>query len=323
MKKIFIMLMFCFLLTGCNSKKDSDYKEKLIDYNTNLKMYELEAKMKIIQDDKNTIFDICVSYLQPNYYKVEIKNEDNNHVQVIVKNDDGVYVLTPSLNKQFKFNSDWPLNSTHIYLFQSVVKDIANDNNSSIVVNKDTYTITSKVNFKTHSNFKTQKATFSKKNNTPISNIVYDTNNNPVIEITFVSFSNKAKLTKNDFLVEVINKTIQLEMGEGILEGDLKKCVPTIILNGYNLQNSIINSDYTLYTYYKDDDLYAITTVVTDVANVMVESREYDDVILLNNTLGFVSENSLSFYQDNLFVTLYQENFNLDEMMMIANSYNK
>ena len=38
--------------------------------------------------------------------------------QIVVKNTSGVYVLTPSLNKEFRFDSDWPLNSSHAYILE-------------------------------------------------------------------------------------------------------------------------------------------------------------------------------------------------------------
>ena len=47
-------------------------------------------------------------------------------VALIIKNDDGVYVLTPQINKSYKFQSKWPENSSQIYLIESIIK--ANNN---------------------------------------------------------------------------------------------------------------------------------------------------------------------------------------------------
>ena len=33
-----------------------------------------------------------------------------NQEQIIIRNADGVYVLTPALNQVYKFKGDWPLN---------------------------------------------------------------------------------------------------------------------------------------------------------------------------------------------------------------------
>ena len=56
------------------------------------------------------------AYLKKDKFRVGLTNKTNNHEQIILKNDDGVYVITPSLNKSFKFQSDWPYNNSQIYL---------------------------------------------------------------------------------------------------------------------------------------------------------------------------------------------------------------
>ena len=195
MKKILIGILFILCLVGCDKNENHDYKQELIEYNTNLKCYVLEAEMEIKKPEGEICFVIEAAYLSPNYYKVIMKNKANNNTQVMVKNDEGVFVITPSLNKEFKFNSDWPLNSSHAYLLQSIVKDITNDNNTTITVDEDTYMLYSKVENKSNANLKEQKTTFDKKNHHPIQNIVYDNANNPLVTVKFTKFDDKASLT--------------------------------------------------------------------------------------------------------------------------------
>ena len=38
-----------------------------------------------------------------------------------------VIVLTPSLNKSFKFQSDWPYNSSQSYILQPLLEDMENE----------------------------------------------------------------------------------------------------------------------------------------------------------------------------------------------------
>ena len=142
MKKILLVLVFGLLLftcVACDKKDDKDYKKELIEYSSNLTKYSLEAQMKVVKAEGNVEFLVNVDYLEPNFYKVRLQNKANNNVQVILKNPDGVFVITPALNKQFQFNSDWPLNSSHAYLFQSIVKDITNDPEASFTIDEDSY----------------------------------------------------------------------------------------------------------------------------------------------------------------------------------------
>lgn len=38
-------------------------------------------------------YDVKASYQKEDYYKIELVNKLNNHEQVILRNDDGVYVV--------------------------------------------------------------------------------------------------------------------------------------------------------------------------------------------------------------------------------------
>ena len=321
MKRILICVLFLFCLTACDKKDSKNYKEEFIEYSSSLTKYHLEAQMKVVKNEGNVVFDVSVSYLEPNYYKVRVQNKLNNNIQVILKNNDGVFVITPALNKQFQFNSDWPLNSSHAYLIQSIIKDIKNDPNSSFVTNESTYTITSAVNTKTNANLKSQKTTFDKKTNRPISNILYDENKTPVVTVDFKSFNANPNLKVADFNAELVNNTIKLEMSEGTLKGNLEECVPTFIPDGYKLNKSIINEEFTLYTYTKDTSVYTISSVVTDVSEALAPSREFKEIVILDCGVGFLNDNSLSFFQDDLLVTIYNHDFILEEAIMIANSF--
>lgn len=321
MKKILICVLFLFCLTSCDKEDSKDYKKELTEFSSELTKYSLEAQMKVVKTEGNIIFDVAVDYLEPNFYKVRLQNKSNNNVQVIVKNNDGVFVITPALNKQFQFNSDWPLNSSHAYLFQSIVKDITNDSDASFTTDEDSYTITSKVDTKTNAKLKTQKTTFDKKTNAPISNIIYDSTQAPVITVDFKTFKTDRNLKPNDFNAEVINNTVKLEMAEGVLNGKLSECVPTFMPDGYKLNKSIIREDYTLYTYANGTNFYTISSIITEASDALTVSREFGDAIILDFGIGFLNEKSLSFFQENLFVSIYNENFILDEAVQIANSF--
>ena len=92
--------------------------------------------------------------------KITLTNTSNNHEQIILRNDDGVYVLTPSLNKSFKFQSDFPYNNSQIYLLQSIINDISNDDERTFEKNDKSYIFTSSVNYPNNRNLTKQKVTF-------------------------------------------------------------------------------------------------------------------------------------------------------------------
>lgn len=102
MKKLFILFISIFLLTGCMSSK-SDNLKGFKDYNSKKNSYLATGEMSIISNEDEFTYDIEVAVQDNKNYKVTLTNTINNHVQVILKNDQGVFVVTPNLNKSFKF----------------------------------------------------------------------------------------------------------------------------------------------------------------------------------------------------------------------------
>ena len=320
MKKLLLLALLLLSITSCDGKK-KDYKEELIDFNSNLVSYNMKAQMTVVKEEGNVSFDVEVDYLEPDYYKVKLKNNKNNNIQIIVKNKDGVFVLTPALNKQFKFNSDWPLNSSHAYLLESIVKDIVDDPESLVTEDVDTYTIKSLTSYKTNALLKMQNATFNKKTNFPISNIVCDTGGNPLIKVEFSKFNPDVKLKPTDFKVDDVNNTVRMEMAEGTITQDLTECVPTFMPEGYELKTSTIKENYTVFTYSKENNTYAITCSVLKESDVLVCTREFKTLDVFDNGICFINDNSLSFIVNDLMVSIYQNEINLEEAILIANSF--
>ena len=130
MKKICLILCFCFLLIGCGKYSVNDAQKDLEKKIEKIKGYNLSGEMEIINNDDVYKYNVDVSYAKNDKFRVSLKNKTNNHEQIILKNSDGVYVLTPTLNKSFKFQSDWPYNNSQVYLLQTFKMTAKNNLNS-------------------------------------------------------------------------------------------------------------------------------------------------------------------------------------------------
>ena len=94
MKKILSLFLIIgiFMLTGCGAKNANSILKEMEEKLNNAKSYYLEGTMKIINNEDTYTYDVKVSYQKEDYYKIELTNQLNNHEQVILRNDDGVYV---------------------------------------------------------------------------------------------------------------------------------------------------------------------------------------------------------------------------------------
>lgn len=94
MKKrlVLIVLMCSLLLIGCGKKSNKQVVDDLSKKINNLSAYNLKGNLEIINGEDMYIYDVEVSYQKEDNFKVNLTNTNNNHVQVLLKNQDGVYV---------------------------------------------------------------------------------------------------------------------------------------------------------------------------------------------------------------------------------------
>ena len=202
MKKIIVLAIGLMLfVTGCGSKSEEDLIAKFEKNVSNSKSYTLKGNMEILSNEETFTYSIEANYLQDDFYKVTLVNQTNNHEQIILKNNDGVYVVTRALNKSFKFQSEWPSNSSQSYILSSLVKDIKSDDNQVWEEQDKNYVIKTAVNYPNNSSLTYQKIYFDKDMNLEKVE-VYDKEDIVNIKVVFSSIDLKSGLKEEDFLLE-------------------------------------------------------------------------------------------------------------------------
>jgi outer membrane lipoprotein-sorting protein len=202
LKKYLLLLMVMLIcLTGCGKKNKDDVIDEFVKDVETSKSYKLSGTMEISNGEEIYTYSIESNFLKDDYYKVILINQTNNHEQVILKNDDGLYVVTPSLNKSFKFDSIWPENSSQAYLLQNLVDDIKGDNEVTFEETEDGYIIKSGVNYPNNDELTYQKLYFDKDVNLQKVE-VFNTDDIVKIKVEFKDINLRAKLSEKDFVLD-------------------------------------------------------------------------------------------------------------------------
>ena len=91
-KKIFLCLIIvCLILTGCGKQSEKTVLNEFQDKVVNSDSYYLSGNMELVNNEDVYTYDISVSYKKDDYYKIELTNVINDHKQIILRNEEGVY----------------------------------------------------------------------------------------------------------------------------------------------------------------------------------------------------------------------------------------
>ncbi len=132
-----IVICISVLAAGCGKKDVGDVVQDLQGVMSKLESYEASGTMTLRAGEEAQVYQVEVWYQQPDYYRVSLSNKENDITQIVLKNDEGVFVLTPHLKKSFRFQSDWPDHRSQIYLYQSLINNIFEDENRQFVTDDE------------------------------------------------------------------------------------------------------------------------------------------------------------------------------------------
>lgn len=336
MKKIIFIVLSLILLTGCGGVDKDKLINSFVDSVEGSKSYTLKGNMEIYNDEDTYSYKLDVYYLDDDYFKVEMINTINNNEQIILRDSEAVYVVTPSLNKSYKFTSEWPYNSSQAYILNTLVKDINSDDSIKFEEIDGEYVLKVKVNYPNNSDLTYQKLYFDNKMKLKAVD-VFDKDDILAISVKFNKIDYKAKLDEKDFDIDsIIDKKVNSEVDE---ENEVSNTEEESTETA-SLEDVI----YPLYipadTYLKGKEMVntesgerAILTfngaknfVLIEETNVTSNDFEtipvFGDPLLISDTIGVVSSNSLSWSNDNVNYYLASNDMSRDEILTVANSLN-
>ena len=331
MKKIKLLLMILVVsfLCACSNKND-DITNKFIKKVDNTKSYSIVGTMELKNKDDSYNYDVRVDYKYDNYYKVTLTNENNGHKQIILKNDEGVFVVTPALNKSFNFQSKWPENSSQSYLLKSIVKDIKNTKDIKTTKKKDYYVSTVDVDYPNNSSLVKEKVYFDKDSN--IKKVcVLDKEENEVIVMRFIKVKYNERFNNSNFKLENLIK-VQEKESINPKENESKEEETSILDNivyplylptDTHLETKDTveaqNGDRVIMTYTGGKPFMLIEEMTKPSKDLEVTSI-YGEPLILSTAVGALSENSLEWQSDNINYYISSSYLTSEEMMTIAES---
>ena len=318
-KKIISLILITFLATGCFHNGSEDIINELSKKIEGIESYYIKGELEIINNEDSYLYNVEVSYQKDDNFKVDLINQTNNHEQIILKNSEGVYLLTPSLNKSFKFQSDWPYNNSQIYLLQTLLKDIKNDETKTVEEVEDGYKITTSVNYSNNRNLVKQHIYVDKKANITSVEIV---NENDIVKM-------KMNFTKTDLSATYKSDYFDLNNNMKSVETmtSLKE-IEDVIYPMYMPENTYLKSQDTIAL--DEGERIILTfagespfTIIEQTVNVTKDyemTMVYGDPELLVDTVGSVTDNSISFISNGIEYYAVSEILDQQQLLEVVKS---
>ena len=350
MKKIVLsLILICLILTGCGKNNDKEVLKEFQNKVNGSDSYYLSGSMELVNNEDVYNYNIQISYKKDDFYKIELVNAVNDHKQIILRNTEGVYIVTPSLNKSFKFQSDWPYNNSQVYLLSSLMDDISNDENRTFAKNDEGYIFTSAVNYPNNEKLVKQKV-YLGKDYLPKKVEVIDSDGNTQIKMIFdkidlrtefndtyfdlnsvLNTNEGTKKEQNNNSANTNNNENQEPSNSQPTGDDQTKQTATIddiIYPMYLPVNTYLSNTERVVT---DDGERLILTFTGDSSFVLMEQvakysempeiiPTYGDVELIGSSLAVVNDNSANWFDNGIEYYLVSDVMNTDELLQVVRS---
>lgn len=322
MKKVLLMfsLIICFMICGCAKNTEEEVLSKFSKKVENAKSYYLTGTLEMVNNETSYTYDVNVSYTKDNNFKVSLKNQSNDHEQIILRNEDGVYVITPSLNKSFKFQSEWPYNNSQAYLLQTILEDLESDEKYTYVNEDDKHIFTSSVNYSNNTDLVKQKVTINSDYEVETVEVL-DASDNVKIKMTFNDIDYKAKFNTNYY-------SLEQNVSSEVTDTNEVSTIEDIIYPMYIPVNTSLSSqdkvntatgERVILTFDGESPFMFIqekATVSSEFTTIPVNG----ELVMLGDTIGVLDDSSISWISEGMEYYLVSSTLKDEQLLEVARS---
>ena len=334
-KKLFCILTLGLLvLSGCGKMSEKEVLNNFEKSVNEAKSYYLEGKLDIVNNEDVYTYDVKVSYEKGDNYKVDLVNTVNSHQQIILRNDSGVYVISPKINKSFKFQSDWPYNNSQVYLLKPILDDIKNDDTKTFEEIDNGYKITVGANYPNNPKLTNEEIYLDKDNNiTKV--VVLNKDGNSEITMTFDKIEFNKKFDDKYFDLSTIVDTkenINIEDDNENTNSEEKTKETSTIedviypmylpVNTYLTNTEKVNKDSgerLILTFDGDNPFMLIEETVTYEKEHLIVPT-YGELELMPSTVAVVNDNSVNWIDNDIEYYVVSDKLSKKELLDIARS---
>jgi len=319
---IFLSAISLFMFCGCFKKSNDNLLDEFKKKVTKSDNYYLSGELEIMNNEDIYSYIVEVAYKKDEQFRVELKNKTNDHTQIILKNKEGVFVLTPSLNKSFKFQSDWPYNGSQSYLLQTIITDIEEDNDRKTEKTEEGIIITTKTNYSNNKNLVNQKIYLDKDSNvTKVE--VFDKEGVVKIRMLFSDVDYDTKFDDNYFDLNSNMQASKTEELEESLEEIDDVVYPMFLPDNTYLsgENKVSKTDgERVILTFSGEKPFTLVQETVSISDEFETISTFGEPELLLDTIGILDDQTVSWISEGVEYYITSEVMNKSELLEVAAS---
>lgn len=321
-KILFILCCFFFLFTGCGKNGEVNIVDKFEKKINAMDNYQINGVLSITNNEDTYNYDVKVSFKKDDNYRVSLINKSNDHEQIILKSEGEVYVITPALNKSFKFQSSWPDNNSQIYILSAILKDIKSDTNRVVNEVDSSYVVTTSVNYPNNIGLVKQKVYLDKDANLTKIEVINDSG---IVEMimTFDKIDDNPSFDDDFFklssIISDIDKPSEDESVSSIDDIIYPLYIPsgTVLVEQEKISKD--NGERVILTF-DGEKPFLLVEETSKVEEEFAIVPIFGEPHFLNDTLGAITDNSISWSSNGIDYYLVSDVMGKTELIEIANS---
>ena len=298
--------------------------DTLESVNKELTSYQLEATMELNNGEEQRSFTVNVSYVKKedkDLFRVSLYDTTINQEQIMLRNEEGVYVLTPTLNQVYQFKSGWPLNSAKPYIYQSLLEVFDGEYTTQRV--NDGIIVTSTPSYKNAPQYAKQEIKFTN-DLVPLWVHIYDDQNNVLVKVTFTKVEKGVEFDEDFFNLsknmEESRQNLTSDTSSTFEDLPLMVTGTTLNVSVKDQTNANIDGEKVYIVAYEGDASFTVVQKIIEGSEEMNVTLIDGDLVLLVNGFASLEEDKVTYLYNGVECIIYGDNLNVASYIDIANS---
>ena len=312
-----------FVLVACGEASQEDVVGK-VSKKWNNAGYDLQASMEVKTGGEPRLYDVTVWHTKPDFYRVTVKEQGEDVTQMIVRNEEGVFVVTPALRKTYKFQSEWPKQNSQAYLIGGLAEDLLADETATMTEQEDKYVFDVATRNREKTAMPMQQITIDKKTMLPTRVSIMNEALEEQVVIEFKSIDLSAKHKTDEYAVEKFDENDEKETAAADVES-----------KEFQTHYPVLNWEHTKLVDEKEIAVDGMDRVILTFEGekpftLMQQPIVYNETVLpvfspgdpadLGFTIGAMTDNSISWEKEGVSFFIASNKLTREEMIEVAAS---